>query len=269
MTGFRAIALTILCAASLLAGVDEDWRALFGQSQRAFAEKDYPKAESLYAKTLHDAEIFGKDDPRVASTLAGQATLFRAEKKLADAEEAARRATLIYSLNPGEDSLDYAQVQFILAGVLMDQGKYQPALLSLQKLLPVFDRMLGPDNDSTADAICMQGDAFRLSKLYGSAEGPLKRCADLRADDGGIGTAEFGDAANSLAIVYQRLGKTADAERYFVYAEKIREKVLGISSMQFAETLEAHAALLRQLGHDKEAQQKERLAAAIRAHAKK
>jgi len=124
---------------------------------------------------------------------------------------------------------------------------------------------VGPDDVETADAICMQGDAFRLLKMYASAEAPLKRCADLRVDNNGVGTAEFGEAANSLALVYQHLGQYKEADRYFTYAAKIREIALGIMSPALADTLEAHALLLHQLGRDAEAKQKERMASAIRA----
>jgi tetratricopeptide (TPR) repeat protein len=105
--------------------------------------------------------------------------------------------------------------------------------------------------------------------MYSRAEPALKRCADRLSDDGEVASPEFGDAANSLAIVYQFTGKYALADRYFNYAETIRENTLGILSPELADTLETHAILLHQLGRDKEAKDKERLAAEIRAHAKR
>jgi tetratricopeptide (TPR) repeat protein len=264
-----SIVLAVLCAMPLWAGVDEDWKSYYGQALHAAAVKDYPKAEAAYARALHEAEVFGKDDERVASTLQGLATMLRSERKLDEAENAVRRAVTIYSVKPGEQSLEYAQVQFVLAGVLMDRGKYEPALQSIQKVLPLFEQNLGPNAAVMGDATCMQGDAYRLLRMFASAEAPLKRCAQLRNEDGGVGTAEFGEAANSLALVYQHLGKYAEADRYFTYAAKIREQSLGIQSVALAETLEAHAILLHQLGRDADAQKKERMAAAIRRTSKK
>ena len=173
----------------------------------------------------------------------------------------------IYAVNPGETSSEYAEVQFVLAGILMDQGKYQPALESVQVSLPIFEQTLGPNATAIVDATCMYGDALRQLKRYASAEKPLKRCADMRADDGGVVTPEFGEAANSLAIVYQHIGNYKEADRYFTFAAKIREQSLGLQSIQLAETLEAHAALLRLLGRDAEAKTKEKVAAAIRRSA--
>lgn len=248
------------------AGVDDDWRNLYSQAQYAAVSKDYAKAEAIYNKALHEAERFGSDDVRVASTLQGLGVTLRREKRLTDAEGDLERAVSIYSTNPGDDSLEFALAQTDLAGVLTDEGKYQPALQSLTLALPIFDHKLAPEDNQIAAALCMQGDTYRMLKMYSRAEVPLRRCADIRADDGGVGTAEFGEAANSLAIVYQFTGKYAEADLYFNYAETIRVTSLGFLSPEFAATLEAHAILLHQLGQDKEAKDKEKLAAQIRSH---
>lgn len=261
-----ALIFSVLAALPLLAGVEEDWRSLSGQALHAAAIKDYASAEAAYNKALSEAERFGKSDVRVASTLRGLAGVLRSEKKWIEAEDAARRAVSIYFVNPGDRSLEYGESQSTLAGVLVGQGKYQPALLSIQSALPLLEQRLGPDATIVADAICMQGDVYRALARYADAEGPLRRCAELRADDRGVASPAFGEAANSLAMVCQHLGKYDDADRYFNFAGKIREQSLGIQSLELAETLQAHALLLHRLGRDTEAKQRERLAAAIRSH---
>lgn len=257
-------ALAIVCALPLLAGVDEDWQNLYSQAANAASLKDYVKAEALYSKALKEAELFGKGGPRVATTLQGLANLQRLEKHLPEAEESARQAVAILATNPGEDSLEFGQGESTLAAIQMDEGKYQAALDAVQRALPLIEGGLGPDDTATADAICTEGDVLRLLKMYASAQQPLKRCADLWADHYGVNTAGFGEAANSLALVYQHLGNYKEADRYFSYAAKIREITLGITSPQLADTLEAYALLLHRMGRDAEAKQKERMAAAIR-----
>ena len=113
----------IACALTVQAGVDEDWKELYNLALRAVASKDYARAETIYAKALHDAEIFGKEDVRVASTLQGQAWLLRLEKKSAEAEDATRRAMAIYAKSSGVESTEYAQLQLDLAGILTDEAK--------------------------------------------------------------------------------------------------------------------------------------------------
>jgi tetratricopeptide (TPR) repeat protein len=261
-----ALGVVILVALPAFATVDDEWSGMYGQAQKAAALKDYSTAETTYNKALHLAELFGKDDVRVASTSQALGNTLRAQKKFSQAEDAIRRAVTIYAVKPGDNSIEFGQAQFDLAAVLIDEGKFEPALQSTKLLLPIFDRNLGPDDNKTAAALCMQGDTYRMLKLYGSAEGPLKRCSEIQAEDGDVGTPAFGETANSLAVVYQHLGKLQEADRYFNYAEKIREISVGIMSAELADTLEAHAALLHQLGRDIEAKPKASLAAAIRAH---
>jgi tetratricopeptide (TPR) repeat protein len=268
MTPPRLI-LVFLVTLTASATISDDWTNLCAKGQQAVLDKDYARAESIYGQALHTAEMFGKNDVRVASTERSLGVSLRGEKKLSAAEEAVQRAVSIYSVSPGTDSLEFAEAQFDLAGILMDEGKYPAALQSLNLLLAIFDKDLDPKDDKNALALCMEGDTYRMLKRYGSAETPLKRCAEIQSDNGEIDTPGFGEVANSLALVYQYLGKTTAADRYFTLAEKVREKSLGLLSPELAETLEAHAALLRQLGRAAEAKPKERMAAAIRSHAGK
>jgi tetratricopeptide (TPR) repeat protein len=261
----HVIALTLVCALPVLGAAADEWRNLYSLAVNAAAVRDYAKAEAIFSRALRDAELFGKSDPRVGTTLQGVASLQHSEKRLTEAEENARRAVSIFTNNPGDESIEFGQGEFTLASILMDEGKYQRALDAVRKALPLIEGSLGPSDTATADAICVEGDAFRLLKMYASAEPPLKRCADMRADSNGVNTAEFGEAANSLAVVYQNLGEYQEADRYFTYAAKIREITLGITSPALADTLEAHALLLHQLGRESEAKKKERMAAAIRA----
>jgi tetratricopeptide (TPR) repeat protein len=255
----------LICAIPAWAGVDAEWQSQFNDATKAAALKDYPGAETAYAKALHTAEIFGPDDKRVAATVQSRANMFREEKKLAEAEADARRASGIFVVEPGERSLEYGQTELILAGILMDENKVEGALDSVRRALSILEQNLGPNAPAVTDGTCMLGSAYIQLKRYASAETPLRRCADLRAEDGGVTTAEFGEAAFGLAIVFQRLGNLTDSEKYFTLAEHVREKTLGISSPVFADTLEAHAALLRQVGRDADARKNERMAASIRA----
>jgi tetratricopeptide (TPR) repeat protein len=261
----HVLVLTLVCALPVLAAVDDEWRNLYSLAVNATTVRDYPKADAIFSRALRDAELFGKTDPRVGTTLQSLASLQRLEKHLPEAEENARRAVSIFTGSVGDGSIDLGQSEFTLATIFMDEGKYEPALEAIKKALPIIELNLGSVDTATADAICVQGDVLRLLKQYASAETPLKRCADMRADSNGVNTAEFGEAANSLALVYQHLGQYKEADRYFTYAAKIREISLGITSPALADTLEAHALLLHQLGRDAEAKQKERMAAAIRA----
>jgi hypothetical protein len=62
----------------------------------------------------------------------------------------------------------------------------------------------------------------------------------------------------------EKEGKYALADGAFKMAEKIRERTQGITSPALAETLEAHAALLKEMGRDLDAEKDLKIANAIR-----
>jgi len=51
--------------------------------------------------------------------------------------------------------------------------------------------------------------------------------------------------------------------------EKIRENTAGVTSAQFADALEAHAALLRMMGRGQDAEKDESMAGAVRRYLKR
>jgi hypothetical protein len=59
-------------------------------------------------------------------------------------------------------------------------------------------------------------------------------------------------------------GKFSAAEPRLKIAETIREKTLGITSPLLAQTMEDHAAVLKELGRDKEAENLIAMSSAIR-----
>ena len=118
----RVLPMLVLAALPLLATTDEDWRALYYKGQQLAVEKSFARAESVYAEALNKAELFGKDDVRVASTEQALGETLRGDKKLSDAEAALQRAVNIYAVTPGDSSIEFAEAQFDLAGVLLDEG---------------------------------------------------------------------------------------------------------------------------------------------------
>jgi tetratricopeptide (TPR) repeat protein len=249
--------------------VDEVWNDL---TARAFSQdglKDYAKAETTLLQALHEAERFGPDDPRVATTLTSLGLNYRHQKKYAEAEGAYRKAlAIIEKLNDG-DSVEVGDANFNVAQVMVNQGHAGPALPLVQKTLNIYETSLGGFHSRTADALCLIGEAWRLQKNFNEAERPLRRCADIRQANNGMDDLDFADALHSLALTYMGNGKYALAEPRFTLAEKIREKNLGITNPLLAQTMEDHAELLTRLGRDKEANRLRAMAAAIRKGSKR
>jgi tetratricopeptide (TPR) repeat protein len=244
---------------------EEAWTKLILQGTYLDVDAhDYAKAEQVFLQALKDARRFGASDVRVGATENRLGLVYRDEKKTSEAEAAFRAALPIFTSVYGEDSIDTANVDFNLASALMDAGKYPLALPYLQMCLETYKNRLGPESVNTAAVFCMIGDAWRLQRDYRKAEEPLRQCAAIREADGGILDKDFGEAEYSLALVYEKEGKYALADSAFRIAEKIREHSQGITSAALAEALEAHAALLKEMGKEPEAAKDQKIALAIR-----
>jgi len=262
--GAALTALFLLAPAARAQDSDGAWKILMMRALESASANDYATAEQKFQQALREAERFGPDDSRVGSTLNSLGLVYRAEKKYADAETAYRRALAILENVYGAGSLDVANVSFNIASVMFDQGHQSQALPFIQKGLPAYETLLGPDNLKTATMLCMMGDIYRLEKNYEAAEGPLRRCADIRESRNGVQSPELADAMHSLALTYVGEGKYTQADSRFTLAEKIRETTLGITSPLLAQTMEDHVALLKQMGRDKEAEKLNVIASAIR-----
>jgi len=234
------------------------------QALHAAGAKDYPKAEQAFLKAVQEAGRFGPDDPRLGTTLNSLGLVYRAEKKYGEAEGVYRRALGIMETAYG-DSIDVGNVNFNIASVMFDQGHQAEALPNLRRTAGIYERLLGGDSLKTAAVLCMEGDAYRLLKRFPESEAVLRRCADIRETNGGlIENGELADALHSLALTLIDEGKFSAAEPRLKIAEKIREKTLGITSPLLARTMEDRAAVLKELGRDKEAENLLAVSAAIR-----
>ncbi len=247
---------------------DAQYNSLFMQGVYASSKKDYAKAEEDLTAALREAERFGNNDLRVASTVNTLGLVYVAEKKFAEAEKAYRRALPIFETVSGDDSLDVAHVNFNIATVLVDRGHEADAIPFVRKALRSYESRLGGASVSTGDALCLEGDADRAMKDYSAAEAPLRRCADIREKNGGMQNPDLADALGSLALVYEAEGKLQLAEPRLRLAEKIRESTLGLTSPVVAQTMEDHAELLRKMGRSQEADKLTTLTSAIRRNQK-
>jgi tetratricopeptide (TPR) repeat protein len=268
-----AIILTLSCLTCFTPAraqtADEQWKGLVMQGLYAASGNNFVKAEAIFQRAVHEAERFGAEDARVGTTLNSLGLIYRAEKKYADAESVYRRALAILEKAYGAESIDVANINFNIGTVMFDQSHQPVALPYVQKAMVSYSTLLGGNSLKTAAALCMVGDAYRAMKSYTEAEGPLRRCADIREQDGGLQNPELAEAQHSLALVLQGQGKLTQAEARYKLAEKINESTLGITSPVLALTLEDHATLLRQMGQDKEAARLVTMAAAIRRTQKK
>ncbi len=259
------IAACILPAAALAQDAEAAWKNLLMQALYAAMEKQYLKSETIFDKAVHEAERFGPQDARIGITLNSLGLVYKEEKLFAKAETVYRRALAILDKAYGAESVDVANVNFNLGGVLIDQNRQAAAMPYLQKALQTYESTLGGNSLKTASVMCLMGDAYRGMKEYSNSITNLKRCADIREADGGIQNPELAEALRSIALTYAAMGKFPLAESNFKLSEKIVESSAGIASPQLASTMEDHIGVLKQIGgKEQEIERLSRMAQAIR-----
>ena len=261
----RTGAFLIVCVAGLMADAPDEgpWKTSVLQALDAAGKNDFAKAEQIFLKAVQQAAEFGPQDARVGITLNSLGLVYRAEHKYSEAEGTYRRALVIIE-HAYPNSIDVANVNFNIATIMLDEGHDAEALPSIERALSIYEKLLGPASLKTAATLCFQGDAYRVTKRYAEAEGPLRRCAEIREKDSGLNNAELADAIQSLARVFAAEGKASAAEARYQLLEKIRENTAGITSPLLAEAMEEHAVILKSMARDQEAEKLTAMAAAIR-----
>src|SRR5712691_4310083 len=103
------------------------WKRDVAAGRHAYQEGRYAEAERLFQSAIKEAERFGPEDPRVATTLNNLAELYRAQRKYAQAEPLYRRALAINEKTLGPAHPNVGATLHNLAGLYHAQGKYAQA----------------------------------------------------------------------------------------------------------------------------------------------
>ena len=94
----RWLLVGVLCLAFWLAGCSNEekrWEGLIADGETAYQAGRYAEAEKLFLAALKEAEEFGEQDPRLATSLNNLAELYYARGKYTEAEPLFQRALAI------------------------------------------------------------------------------------------------------------------------------------------------------------------------------
>ena len=72
-----------------------EWESYITAAQQAYQQADYAEAEKQLEAALKEAEAFGPDDVRLATSLNNLALLYKAQGRYAEAEPLYKRALAI------------------------------------------------------------------------------------------------------------------------------------------------------------------------------
>ena len=107
LVGLLGLGLWPMVAAS---AQETRWDNLNKAATEAYQRADYAKAEKLLLAALQEAEKFGEQDPRLATSLNNLALFYKTQRRYAQAEPLMQRALAIREKALGPEHPDVATV---------------------------------------------------------------------------------------------------------------------------------------------------------------
>ncbi len=129
------------------------WDTYTDAGVRAYKKGNYLEAERQLKAALKEAEGFGPQAPRLATSLNNLAELYRAQGKYAEAEPLHKRALAISEKALGPEHPHVATSLNNLAALYNAQGKYAEAEPLYKRSLAIFEKALGPEHPHVATAL--------------------------------------------------------------------------------------------------------------------
>ena len=201
----------------------------YERANAAYVTKDYNEAERLALVAADEAEKASPpktSDVIKALVLAGDSAEARIEySRAAQHFQAAAQLT-----DRVRDPLAWAGVQWKIAFVLDEQGKYVEADTSFRNALSEYQRVRG---DNSRDVLALRNNlAISLQRQgkFAEAEAQFREIIELEKKNLGATHADTLTSRSNLAVVLENLGKFAEAEAESREVIKLQEKVFGPES---------------------------------------
>jgi tetratricopeptide (TPR) repeat protein len=234
------------------------WQELMQAAEKSTQQKNYKAAEKQYKEALREAEAFGKQDPRLATTLRDLAALYESQSKFDKAETLYQRALAISEslLSPNDPKLIESVSK--LADIEWLFGRLDKAELLCQRAVEMTERVHGPDHLELAKMLDRLAIYEYIDGLYAAGYfdprigmelafapgiGPIGTIQSVSSFDELRGpllsrTAIPSSALDSFSqLKSMQIKKLSQSAAHFERALAIREKALGKEDLQVANTL--------------------------------
>lgn len=198
----------------------------YERANAAYVGKDYVEAERLALQSAEEAQKAGSPKPAEviqAFELAGFSAQKRIQFKTAMEDFRAAEKLTDRQSNPDQ----WADVQYALGDLLIDQGAYRDAETVLRTVVDTRERTAGAENASTLRSRNRLAYAQYRQGKYNEAIADFRQILALEEKVFGSTHPDTLLSRNGLAIALDNGGKSAEAEAEHRRVLAIREKVLG------------------------------------------
>jgi len=216
----------------------------YERANAAYVGKDYNEAERLALAAADEAQRGGssKNEEAIkALELAG----WSAEKRIEYAEALARMRDAEKLTDRTRNPLEWARVQYAIAFILYDQGRYSDVTRNLRSVIQERERILGTEHPDTLAARSLLESALYYDGKYTESEAEDRGILAIQEKVLGHDHPDTLKTRNNLAATLWAEGNYAEAEAEFRAVIKLKEKVFGPENLN---TLNSRNNLASALG---------------------
>ncbi len=234
-----AAALVIVLAIGLVAVLylsasDSVWKTNMEAERKAFREGRYREAVNYAQAALKEAEAFGPQDARLATSLHAAGELYARLERYDEAERFLQRALSIRE-KVLEDA-ETARTICALARLNHNRGDKDKAERLYRQSLAIREKVLGREHPDVAESLSGLAGVLSLKRID-EAERLAKRSLSVREKALGGNHPDVAESLTRLAEVTLEIGKPSEIESHLRRAIAIREGSLGQSHPDLAESL--------------------------------
>ncbi len=212
-THWLLVGLLCLGLWPMVAASDQEtrWDSIMADAVKAYQQADYAQAEKLLLAALKEAEKFGNQDPRLATSLNNLAELYRAQGNYEQAEPLHQRALAIWEKALGPEHLDVGASLNNLAGLYHAQGNYAEAEKFFRAALKEAEKF-GNQDPRLATSLNNLAGLYRAQSGYAQAEPLQRRALAILEKTQGPEHPNVASSLNNLAELYREQGKYEQAK---------------------------------------------------------
>jgi tetratricopeptide (TPR) repeat protein len=213
---------------------DSAWKENMEAERRAFREGRYLEAVNFAQAALKEAESFGPQDARLATSLHDAGELYTRLERYGEAEGLLQRALTIRE--KVLENQETARTIYALARLNHTRGNKDKAERLYRQSLAIREKVLGREHPDVAESLSGLAGALSLKRIE-EAERLARRSLGIREKSLGENHPDVAESLSSLTEVILEIGKPSEIESYLRRAITIRETSLGQQHPQLAESL--------------------------------
>ena len=200
------------------------WSVYQVNGRRAYLQADFAEAAVQYEAAVKEAEGFGPQDRRLATSLNNLVGVHSAEGKYADAEPLLERALAINEKALGAGHPRVAQTLNNLALLYEAQGKYADTESLLERALAISENALGAGHPRVAKRLTSLALIYQAQGKHAEAEPLFKRALSIVGKALGLEHPLVAQSLENYAVLLRETGRDAEAAEMAARAKVIRTR---------------------------------------------